>query len=310
MTVQGDADGTLDVAGTLHVRQANVQVPNKLPSSVAVIPVRVAGAPVKPARTPKPAQQAVPAPARAIALNITLDAPEQVFIRGRGLDVELGGTVHVRGTAAHPLPSGGLNLRRGSMSLVGQTLTFTSGSIDFVGNGITDPGIHLVATSTTPTITATLTVSGTAQNPKIALSSVPQLPQDQILAQLLFHQGEGTLSAFQVAEIAAGLAQLSGTTSGLDPLARLRSTLGLDQLSIGSNAAGNPTLQAGRYLAKGVYVGAQQGTGTNATQATVQIDLTKRLKLVTTAGSATTTATGATPSGQAASVGLTYQFEY
>jgi len=310
MTVQGDVDGTLAVAGTLHVRQANVQVPNKLPSSVAVIPVRVAGAPVKPTPAPNAAQTAAPARARTIALNVTLDAPQQVYIRGRGLDVELGGTVHVRGTADHPLPSGGLSLRRGTLSLVGQTLTFSSGSIDFVGNGITDPGINLVATSTTSTITATLTVSGTAKDPKITLSSVPQLPQDQILAQLLFHQGEGTLSPFQVAEIAAGLAQLSGSTSGLDPLARLRSTLGLDQLSVGSNAAGNPTLQAGRYLAKGVYVGAQQGTGSNATQATVQVDLTKRLKLVTTAGSPTTTATGATPTGQAASVGLTYQFEY
>ena len=100
------------------------------------------------------------------------------------------------------------------MSLVGQTLTFTEGSIDFVGNGITDPGIHLVATSTTTTMTATLTVSGSAQDPKITLSSVPQLPQDQILAQLLFHQGEGTLSPFQVAEIAAGLAQFSGSASG------------------------------------------------------------------------------------------------
>jgi len=310
MTVHGNVDGALAVGGTLQVREVNVQIPDKLPSSVAVIPVRVAGAPVKPVPTPKQPATAAPAVVRTIALNITLDAPRRVFIRGRGLDVELGGSVHVRGTAAQPLPSGGLDLLRGSLSLVGQTLTFTSGSIDFVGNGITDPGIHLVATSTTPAMTATLTVSGTAKDPKIALSSVPQLPQDQILAQLLFHQGEGSLSPFQVAEIAAGLAQLSGTTSGLDPLAKLRSSLGLDQLSVGSNAAGNPTLQAGRYLAKGVYLGAQQGAGSNSTQATVQINLTKRLKLVTTAGSPTQSTTGVTPTGQAASVGLTYQFEY
>ncbi|HUB44637.1 MAG TPA: translocation/assembly module TamB domain-containing protein [Acetobacteraceae bacterium] len=310
MTIQGDVDGTLAVAGTLGVRQANVQIPDKLPSSVAVIPVRVAGAPVKPAPAPKAAQAAVPEPVRTITLNITLNAPRRVFIRGRGLDVELGGTVHVRGTADQPVPSGGLNLIRGSLSLVGQTLTFTSGSIDFIGNGISDPGIHLVATSYTSAMVATLTVSGTAKNPKITLSSVPDMPQDQILAQLLFHQVESSLSPFQIAEIAAGLAQLSGSTSGMDPLAKLRSGLGLDQLSIGSDAAGNPALQAGRYVAKGVYLGAQQATGSNGTQATVQVDLTKRLKLVTTAGSPTPTPTGATPTGQAASVGLTYQFQY
>ena len=92
-------------------------------------------------------------------------------------------------------------------------------------------------------------------------------------------------------------------------MASLRQTLGLDELSVGTNAAGNPTLQAGRYVAKGVYLGAQQATGSNGTQATVQVDLTKRLKLVTTAGTPTATATGAAPTGQAASVGLTYQFQ-
>jgi len=311
MTARGDVDGRLAVAGTLHVRHAEVQVPDKLPASVAVIPVRVAGAPIHRPTLPRPdPPAAAPAVERTIALDITLDAPEQVFIRGRGLDVELGGKVHVGGTALRPLPGGGLKLRRGSLSLVGQKLTFTDGSIDFIGNGIADPGINLVATSTTSTMTATLTVSGTASNPKLTLSSVPQLPQDQILAQLLFHQGTGSLSPFQVAEIAAGLAQISGTTSGLDPLAKLRSTLGLDELSVGSDAAGNPALQAGRYVAKGVYIGAQQSTAGNGTQATLQVDLTKRLKLVTTAGSPTPTPGGATPTGQAESIGLTYQFEY
>ena len=57
MTVKGDVDGNLAVGGTIHMRQANVQVPDKLPPSVAVLPVRVAGAPA----TPVPARSAAPA---------------------------------------------------------------------------------------------------------------------------------------------------------------------------------------------------------------------------------------------------------
>lgn len=311
LTARGALYGTLAVAGVVHPRSVNVQIPSKLPSSVAVIPVRVAGAPAKPPPRAHPVSAPAAAGPSTVALNITLDAPRRIFIRGRGLNVELGGVVHVRGTAAHPLPSGGLDLLRGSMDLIGQTLTFTDGSIDFIGNGITDPRIHLVATSTTPTMTATLTVSGTADDPKITLSSVPPLPQDQILAQLLFHEGEGNLSPFQVAEIAAGLAELSGTTSGIGgPLDSLRNALGLDQLTVGSDAAGNPALQAGRYVAPGVYLGAQQSATGTGTEATLQINLAKGLKLVTSAGTATPSATGAAPSGQAASVGITYQFQY
>jgi translocation and assembly module TamB len=275
-----------------------------MPPSIAVLPVREANAPPPP---PAPSETASPS---RIALNLTLNAPEQVFIRGRGLDAELGGTIHVRGTAAKPLPDGGLRLRRGTFSLVGTTLTFTEGTIDFSGAGIADPSIHFVATSTTPTMVATLTISGSAKDPKITLSSVPDMPQDEILAQVLFNTTTSKLSPLQLAQIATALASLSGATSGFDPLESLRNTFGLDRLSVGSNNSGSPTLEAGRYVARGVYLGAKQSATGGGTQATMQIDLAKGLKLETSAGSGNTSATGSTSSADAASVGLTYQFEY
>jgi translocation and assembly module TamB len=338
------------------VRRAQIQVPDKMPASVAVLQVRnaptsgsapgkrrpatrvaarhvagpvraapgtppaaLAGAPAAANRVtaatvpglPAAAAPAQAAPERTIALDITLDAPQEVLVRGRGLDVELGGTIHISGTASRPDSSGSLNLKRGTLSVVGQTLTFTDGDIDFTGAPLTDPNLKLVATSTTNNIIATVTVSGSASDPKITLSSVPELPQDEILAQLLFHQGVGSLSAFQVAEIAAGLAELSGVTSGVgDPLASLRNALGLDRLTVGSGSTGNATLEAGRYIAPGVYLGAQQSATGSGTQASVQIDIAKGLKVVTTAGTGSSSATGAASSGDAASVGLTYQFEY
>jgi translocation and assembly module TamB len=82
----------------------------------------------------------------------------------------------------------------------------------------------------------------------------------------------------------------------------------LDRLSVGGGASGT-ALQAGRYVARGVYIGAKQAVGASkttngeadpTTQATVQIDLTKRLKIEGDVGA-----------GQGANaVGLTYQFEY
>jgi translocation and assembly module TamB len=302
LTVQGEVKGNLEAGGTLHVRRADIRIPDKMPTSIAVLPVRDANAPPPPPPGPEPQS--------AISLNLTLDAPEEVFIRGRGLDAELGGSIHFGGTAAKPIPSGGLHLRRGTFSLVGSTLNFTEGTIDFSGAGIADPSIHFIATSTTATVVATLTISGSAKNPKIVLSSVPDMPQDEILAQLLFNTSTSKLSPFQLAEIAAALASMSGATSNFDPLESLRTKFGLDRLSVGSNASGNPTLEAGTYLRRGVYLGAKQSASGGGTQATVQIDLTKGLKLETTAGSGNTSATGSTSSADAASVGLTYQFEY
>ena len=302
LTVQGDVKGDIQAGGTVHIRRADIRIPDKLPASVAVLPVRNANAP--PAPPPATESQST------IALNLTLDAPQQVFIRGRGLDAELGGTIHIRGSAAQPIPDGGLHLRRGTLSVVGSTLNFTEGTVDFSGAGLADPSVHFVATSTTAAIVATLTVSGSAKDPKITLSSVPDMPQDEILSQLLFNTTTSKLSPFQLAEIAAALASLSGAAPGFDPLSSIRNTLGLDRLSVGSSSSGKPTLEAGSYLARGVYLGAKQSASGSGTQATVQIDLAKGLKLETTAGSGSSSATGSASSTDAASVGLTYQFEY
>ncbi|MBV9777383.1 MAG: translocation/assembly module TamB domain-containing protein, partial [Acetobacteraceae bacterium] len=305
LAITGQLEGTVTLGGRVDVRQATIQVPNRLPASVVTIPVRVAGAP-----PPKPA------PPRKlladIALNLTVAAPQQVFVRGRGLNAELGGTIRIAGTTNAMRTLGGLKLIRGSFNLVGNTLNFTSGDIDFNGASITDPGLNLVATSVSSTMTATLTVSGTARDPKVTLSSVPPLPQDQILGQLLFHTNSGSLSPFQLAGIAAALAEISGQGSGLtNPLQGLQNALGLSQLGVGTGASGQATLQAGRYVTRRVYVGAQQATGGAGAQATVQVDLARGLKLNATAGSGeTTSAIGSTGESNGASVGVTYQFQY
>ncbi len=247
-----------------------------------------------------------------VTLNLTLDAPEQVFIRGRGLDVEFGGSMKVAGTLAQPLTQGALHLRRGTLSLAGHALDFTEGAISFNGGSITDPAIHLVATSSSGNVTATLTIGGTAHNPKITLTSVPELPQDEVLAQLLFGTGVGKLSPFQVAGMAAGLATLTGAGgSGIgDPLDKVRQGLGLDRLSVGSGANGSPTLEAGRYLAPSVYLGAKQSASGGGTQASMQIDIAKGLKLEGTAGTGEASAVGTAGASNGTSLGLTYQFEY
>jgi translocation and assembly module TamB len=253
-----------------------------------------------------------PAPPPDIATNLTLDAPSRIYIRGRGLDAELGGRVVFSGTAAAPAPQGTLHLRRGTFSLVGQTLTLTSGTIDFAGGPLTDPTLNLIATSTSTTMTATLTVSGEVRNPKIVVSSVPDLPQDEILSQLLFNTSKARLNPFQVAEIAAALASLSGVAPGIgDPLGGVRSALGLDQLSVGSDASGGATSQAGRYLAPGVRLGASQSASGGGSRATVEIEVAKGLKLETTVGTGSASATpGIGGNTNGSGVGLLYQFEY
>jgi translocation and assembly module TamB len=302
LTVRGNTTTQLALGGNVTVQRADIRVPERLPTSIAQLPVQQPGA--------KPA--APPAPPLAITLNLSLNAPQQVFIRGRGLDAEFGGSMKIGGTASQPGTTGALEMRRGTLSIAGRTLDFAEGEISFNGGSITNPALHLVANSTNGNVTATLTVGGTAMDPKITLTSVPDLPQDEVLAHLLFGKGVGQLGPFEIAGIAAGLATLTGTGgSGIgDPLDKVRQGLGLDRLAVGSGSSGNPTLEAGRYLAPGVYLGAKQSASGSGTQATVQIDITKGLKLEGTAGTGDSSAVGAAGESNGTSVGLKYQFEY
>jgi len=299
LTLRGPAQGGLQAGGHILVRHADISIPERLPPTVAVLNVRRPGE-----QPPAPATPAAP-----VGLDLTLDAPQQIFVRGRGVDAEMGGSLRIRGTSTSPQVGGGLEMRRGSISLAGTTLDFSRGKVSFGGTGVSgkiDPTLDFAADSSAAGVTATLNITGFASQPKISLTSVPELPQDEVLAYLLFKRSAKELGPFQIAEIAAGLASLTGVGGGSDPLNAIRTGLGLDRLSVGTTSTttngtttSTPTLEGGRYVANGVYVGAKQGTNGD-TGATVQIDITKGLKLQTDVGT-----------GQGGNqVGVVYQFEY
>jgi translocation and assembly module TamB len=279
--------------------EAQVGIPKSMPVAVPVLAVRVAG------RAPPPP----PAPPPSIGLDLTV-AARHVVVRGRGLFAELAGSVKVGGSTAAPQPLGSLHMVRGNLNIAGQTLKFDTGEVGLNGGSLTDPSLDFVVNSQTPTMSASLTITGTASRPKVAITSTPEMPADEALARMLYPNRNGSPSPFQLAAIAASLAELSGVGSG-GPLEGLRQRLGLEQLSVGSAANGSAALAVGRYVAPGVYIGAQQGAGGNSSQAKVEIDIARGLKVIGTVGNGTNTTPGATPAESAGtSLGLKYQFEY
>ncbi|MBW4034206.1 MAG: translocation/assembly module TamB [Proteobacteria bacterium] len=299
VSISGAVKTAMNLGGTIDINSANIQIPKGLPPSVTTLNIIRPGV--------KPPQPPAPAPPIGLALNIV--AKNQVFIRGDGIFANLGGALHLAGTAAHPIPSGGFHLIRGSFNLGGKNLKFTKGTIDFNGGGFM-PQLDLEASNTAADgTTSTLAVTGTPTNPKIGLSSSPTLPSDEVLAHLLYGTGTQSLSAFQAVSLAASLAQLAGIGGGGGggPLGGVRKALGLDELSLGGGANGSaaPTINAGRYVAPGVYVGAQQSASGQGSTAKVEINLYKGLKLDTKVGTG-----GGAASDNGESIGLKYQFNY
>jgi len=131
-------------------------------------------------------------------------------------------------------------------------------------------------------------ITGSSRAPKISLTSSPLLPQDEAMAILLFGKPSSSLSPVELLSAAQALAELTGgTPPGGGFFGRLRSGLGLDQLSVNSSSTTNAngstssktSLQGGRYVAPGVYVGAQQGASTDSSRGVVEIEVFKHTKI-------------------------------
>ena len=300
LLLRGAYGGDLLASGRIVLGRVEIRIPERMPARLPVLKVRVRGAKPQPAPPPPP----------PIALDVLVEAPGGVYVRGRGLEAELAGRVAIRGTMATPMPEGALTLRRGSFNLLGTALTLTEGRVGMDTASPLDPAIDFAASTRTSTTNATVRVTGRASSPEIKLTSEPELPQDEILAQLLLGRPVAQLNALQLAQIAAGLAELSGKGTGLDPLGRIRGGLGLDRLALGATENGATTLEAGRNLAPGVYLGVRQGTGDAGTKATVQIDLGRGLKLQGEVGTSSGAPSATGSGGNGNSVGLVWSREW
>lgn len=280
------------LAGPVDIRRAEIQVPDRMPANVVDLKVTEVGKGRRARGTTQVSTaggtRRVPAPQEAppaaspfvLALDMTVNAPNQIYVRGRGLNAELGGNLRVGGTAAAPEVTGRFSILKGSLDLLAKNFEFKRGIFDFDGTQPIDPRLDLLAEATANGITADVVVSGTARQPKIELTSPQGLPQDEVLAGVLFGKSVGDLSAaeaVQLAQSAASLAGIGGGGGGI--LDKVRRGLGVDRLDFtqGENGKGG-AVQAGRYVSDRVYVGVEQGIGANQSRAKVEVDITKNLK--------------------------------
>ncbi len=213
---------------------------------------------------------------RGIETDIQINAPSQIFVRGRGLDVELGGSLRVRGPTNDLAPVGEFTMRRGRLEVLGQRITFDSGSLQLVGN--LDPQINFVARTRSGDVTAIVTVTGRVSSPDIAFSSEPPLPQDEVLAQVIFNRSVSNLSPFQIAQLAVAAAELAGGGGGPGILSQLRNATGFDDLDVVTDDAGETAVRAGRYIDDNIYLDVQTETGGD-TRAQINLDVTDNLTL-------------------------------
>ncbi|WP_407648216.1 translocation/assembly module TamB domain-containing protein [Devosia rhodophyticola] len=303
LALTGNLTGNPLLAGNIGVEKADITVPESFGDGSALIDVTHVDTPRAVtqtlARAKADERSSAPTPSNrpsGMLLDINIDAPNQIFIRGRGLDAEVGGSVRVTGPLNNIQPVGGFSLNRGRLAILGQRITFDSGTVTLVGD--LNPYLNLVARTQGEGITVFVTVSGRASDISVDFSSSPALPQDEVLSRLIFKRSVGELSPLQLAKLAGAVAELAGGGGNNGLLDSLRGAAGLADLDIVTDANGNVAVQAGAYVQDNIYLGVQAGAD-GQSRVTVNLDITDDL-----------TAKGSTGADGNSSVGVFYEKDY
>ncbi len=277
LSLQGPAQQRLSLSGTIQLGKLEIRVPDTGLGGAETIPdITHLGLPARARQTlsnaglPRQSNDAR-STGPDIPLDITISALDPIFVRGRGLDAEFGGGLRITGRVSNPTPVGQFELRRGRLNLLGQRLNLTEGTITAAGQLV--PSLRIVAESQSDDVLARIILSGPADAPSLEFSSVPDLPEDEILARLLFGRSASNLSPFQVARLISSLAQLAGK-GGPGILDNTRQQLGFDDLDFRTDeTTGEAELAIGEYLTDNVYTEVELGAGGN-TQINLNLDVT------------------------------------
>lgn len=208
-------------------------------------------------------------------LDLKARAPNRLQVSGLGLESEWSADLAIAGTVTAPQIRGRADLVRGEYEFAGRTFELERGSIRFSGQVPADPTLDIAANANAQGINATIRVTGTGQRPIIGFTSVPALPEDELLSRLLFGTSITNLSAPEALQLAAAVASLQGGGGGLNPINAVRDAAGLDRLRIlpADPTRGQGTaIAAGKYITRNTYVEIiTDGQGYSATQVEFQI---------------------------------------
>ena len=181
VTVAGNVKDFL-VSGKIETVSAQIRLPeNQVPQlgTLDIVEIDKEGKIIKPVEQEKKTEL-------TMRLDLEVNIPSRAFVKGYGLDSEWEGNLKLKGAFENMQIAGELTVTRGNFQFVTKRLDLTRGKIYFSGGNPPRPMLDLTAETTAGDITAYIKLSGFLNAPDISFSSSPVLPQDEILARILF----------------------------------------------------------------------------------------------------------------------------
>ncbi len=277
------------VNGKIIVNQGLIQL-NKLAvgGSVTTLPISEAPAVSQTSQVAAPEK-----PVAQGSLNLNIVIPGRFIVEGHGLSSEWKADILISGTPEDPQVTGQVTAVKGSFDFLTKIFRLSRGTITFAGGALSNPLLDIKLANEPPNLTSYVTISGTVRKMKLSLSSEPELPRDEILAQILFGKSTSELGRLENLRLAGAVAQLAGFGSSEGGIFDMtRKALGVDVLRLnsptGQSSGGQSdeegmgagtSVEMGKYITDIIYVGVQQGMKQGSTAFIIQLEITPRTSL-------------------------------
>jgi len=134
-------------------------------------------------------------------------------------------------------------------------------------------------------MTAQVQLSGTPDTLRLQVTSNPPLPQDEVMARLLFGRSLTTITPFQALKLVQAMDALAGgKTFGF--VDRAQESIGVDRLEVrqSEGEGGLGTLSAGKYMGEGVYMEVEKGLSSEDGKISLEYEITPRITVETEVG--------------------------
>jgi autotransporter translocation and assembly factor TamB len=275
----------LNVNGKLTIVPIEINIPNQLPNYIQSIEVIKKGQHKK--KQDQQKQVYKPPFGENVNLNIDLVIPNRMLVRGMGLETEWKGNIQVNGTLNNPYVKGNMKIVRGKLSLLNNSFTFQSATINLAGSIPPDPYLNIVAEITKKNITYQLRVQGTISAPNLTLTSNPSMSSDELLSRMLFRRRLTDITPIQAIQLAQSANTLRKGGDAFDIIGKTRNLLGVDQFEFRMGEGVDTTdvrVGIGKYISKDIYMDFEQGLGLESSLVTVEIELLPQIYLETEIG--------------------------
>jgi translocation and assembly module TamB len=234
-----------------------------------------------------------------ILSNLQIDLGDRFRVFGGGIDARLAGQVTLRGRLPDaPRLTGTVRVVQGSYTGFGQNLEIERGELVFSGP-IDNPAIDIVALRRFLPVEAGVSLTGTARNPRLALVSKPDVPEQDKLSWLVLGVGaDSARSGGQSAALQTAAATLLATADPSMSGPGFASSFGLDVLSVrtgqvgsagdtGSSSASaqDSIVTIGKRLSDRLFVSYEQSLRGLQNLLRLQYEISERLSVRTRVGS-------------------------